>query len=73
MVCPHVGRHGNTGGESHAAHFADVGGGGFLILDRGRMEESCLLILDFRFDELRIGIRKMSSSVKECHRSSLDM
>ena len=30
------------------------------------------LILDFRFDELRIGIRKMSSSVKECHRSSLE-
>ena len=33
----------SPGGEPHAAHFADVGGGGFLILDRGRMEESCLL------------------------------
>jgi len=71
-VCPQEGRQGRTGGEPQAAQVAEVGGGRFLSFE-GRREESCILIFDLNLAALIIGRRKMSSSVKECHSSSLDM
>ena len=51
------------GGEPHAAHFADVGGGGFLSFEE-RREESCVLKVGLRL-RLRCGCLKYSRGTAE--------